>query len=295
MSVPDNGSRHQCCAAPLLRCKIIQFAPGCQRIRPHAVPVFSLCRRRSRRYNFNMLNSFGKAVTGSLLNAVALGAIGWVAWDTWNRGVFQGVGLSPAEVTVERLDAPRSRVDVNAIVRAHLFGREQREQAPVTQKVAPPTRLNLKLVGVISQGNDTRGIALIETGRGRQQVVRVGESIGKTGARLAEVAHDHVLIERNGRLEKLAIKRPELDADSFQPLELRPGGATAANGRNADNPSLPAPGRESYSPRELQPAAAAPASGGALPGSAVADGAGPPQEDASSPPPAGGRRLTLPF
>lgn len=221
-----------------------------------------------------------------MLILVSLGAIGWVAWDTWKRGVFQGVPTQAPEISVERLDAPRTRVDINTIVRAHLFGREPREAAPVVQKAAPPTRLNLKLVGVIALGGRSKGLALIETGRGRQQVIRVGEAIGNTGAMLSEVARDHVLIERNGRLEKLAIKRPALEADAFRPLEELPRGASESLGAD-DNPNLPSPSPGTFDTPGAQPFAdaAAPLPESVEPLPEDPAGAAVPAEN----------RLTLPF
>jgi general secretion pathway protein C len=158
-----------------------------------------------------MLNFLGKAVTGMALNGIALGALGWVAWDASMRG-FPG-SMTPDPTGLPSLEGParESGVAIEAIVGAHLFGREQVRRVSAPPPAAPATRLDLKLAGVIAMGSDSDGIALIGVGRGQQQVVRVGQGIGATGALLAEVRRDHVLIERNGRLEKLSIERPGLE------------------------------------------------------------------------------------
>jgi type II secretion system protein C len=180
-----------------------------------------------------MLSSFGKFTTGISLNLIALAALGWVGWDAWQRGILNGLDIQPAAVNAEPMLAQARQVDVNAIVRSHLFGREGRAPKPV-ERTAPPTRLNLKLVGIIAIGTTSQGIALIETGRGKQQSVRVGQAIGTTDALLSEVARDHVLIERNGKLEKLAIKRPELESQPIGSPEGRP-----ENAGDDDNANLP--------------------------------------------------------
>ncbi len=184
-----------------------------------------------------MLNSFGKALTGISLNVIALGAVAWVGWDVWRSGILEGALPEPAEIKLEPIATGTERVNIGAIVNAHLFGVAAREPRTVERKEAPPTRLNLKLVGIIAIGRDNRGIALIEAGRGRQQVVRVGQVIGNTDATLAEVNRDHVLIERNGELEKLAIKRPELES---KPIKSLGGGVVLSdNAQGLEN--LPVP------------------------------------------------------
>lgn len=230
-----------------------------------------------------MLNSLGKALIGTSLNALALAAVAWVAFDAWQRGVFQGALPEPAPVAVEPIAARELAVDINAVVRSHLFGRVERAAPQPVQRTAPPTRLNLTLAGVIAVGDDRRGLALIETGRGRQQVVRVGQPIGDTDAVLAEVAADHVLIERGGELEKLAIKRPELEQQ---------GGGN--RGASADVANLPVAFDESTLAPAPAPVPAAIQDAGQSAAQAplpepVADGAGPPAE-ADAP-----TRLTLPF
>lgn len=215
------------------------------------------------------------------LNGFALTAVGWVAWDTYTRGVFEGVGFERGDVVVESLDLGDTEVDIESIVRLHLFGREPRNAAPVVRKAAPPTRLNLKLVGVIAIGSDSAGLALIESGRGQQDVIRVGEPIGTTDARLAEVWRDHVLIERNGQLEKLAIDRPHLEESAFRALDDA-GVARASLGADTGNENLPLPSEMAADPAPLPVAETAPidpdtdsqSPGTPLPGSESVDSTG---------------------
>lgn len=158
-----------------------------------------------------MLNSLGKGLTALLLNGFALAALAWVAHDAWQRGVLHGMPLPAASIEVDEVALSDDGVDIDALADAHLFGTPPR-QAPVVRREAPPTRLNLKLVGVITKGRADAGMALIEADRGRQQVVRVGQPVGRTDAVLVEVQRDRVLIERSGELETLTIRRPGLDS-----------------------------------------------------------------------------------
>lgn len=233
-----------------------------------------------------MLNSLGKAFTALTLNAFALGAVAWVAYDVWTSGILRGVAYQPAEVDAEPIDAGPDRVDVAAIARSHLFGTEPREPRVVETRVAPPTRLNLNLVGVIAIGTANEGIALIEAGRGRQQVVRVGQVIGKTDATLAEVRRDHVLIERNGELERLALKRPTLES---QPIRSLDDGDAQSADAGLENLPMPSDGAEPETPpaQLASGEAALPEPAEVTEQAAEATG-----NDAPSP---AGTRLTLPF
>lgn len=189
-----------------------------------------------------MLNFLGKALTATILNGIALGAVGWVAWDASERG-FPGSMLPDSAASASREEfSERSSVSIDDIANAHLFGREQRRAAPVVERAAPATRLDLKLAGVIARSTEGVGLALIGVGRGQQQVVRVGEAIGTTGALLSEVRRDHVLIERNGRLEKLSIERPELESRApVSPGASSPGGFSDRLDDDLANLPMPSP------------------------------------------------------
>lgn len=107
-----------------------------------------------------------------------------------------------AIVAASRVQRPT--VDVAAITNTHLFG-----VAPIAGgngANAPQTRMPLVLTGVIA-GNDPRdGIAILGPSIAATKVYAVGDNI-PGGARLHAVLADHVLLERDGHLEALALPR----------------------------------------------------------------------------------------
>lgn len=104
----------------------------------------------------------------------------------------------PVAATPDRHDLARE------IVARHLFGRASAGPSASASK-APPTRLALKLRGVVAMG-DGQGVALIAgTGRG-EEVYATGDEISG-GVLLQEVHPDHVILSRNGRLERLDLPR----------------------------------------------------------------------------------------
>jgi general secretion pathway protein C len=98
----------------------------------------------------------------------------------------------------------RPAIDIAAITNTHLFG-----AAPVAAgngANAPQTSMPLVLTGVIAANNPNDGLAILGPSAANTKVYAVGDNI-PGGARLHSVLDDHVLLERNGALEALALPR----------------------------------------------------------------------------------------
>ncbi|MBK1733777.1 type II secretion system protein GspC [Halorhodospira abdelmalekii] len=121
-----------------------------------------------------------------------------------------GTGVAPqrAAGTPER---GREGSDLAAIADYHLFGRppERREAArPEIPTDAPETRLNLTLRGILAQGGEGRGAAVIESREGQKVFVAGAELPG--GAVLERVQPDRVILSRDGQFEMLRLERERL-------------------------------------------------------------------------------------
>lgn len=115
-------------------------------------------------------------------------------WTPSNRQVASNSGSS-------------DQLDMNQLLDANMFGKED-EQAPVVRQEvvdAPKTRLNLVLVGVVSSSNADRSLAVIAN-RGSQDTYGIGEQIDGTRATLRNVLKDRVIIENQGRNETLMLE-----------------------------------------------------------------------------------------
>ncbi|MGA9368675.1 MAG: type II secretion system protein GspC [Steroidobacteraceae bacterium] len=98
----------------------------------------------------------------------------------------------------------RPTVDIAAITSTHLFG-----EAPVAAsngENAPQTNMPLVLTGVIAANNPNDGLAILGPSAAATKVYAVGDNI-PGGARLHAVLSDHVLLDRGGILETLALPR----------------------------------------------------------------------------------------
>lgn len=143
----------------------------------------------------------------------------------------------------------------------HLFGQYQADAVnkPATSHVQP-TQLALKLQGTYAPARG-RGFAVIED-NGQQKTYAPGESIGTSGAVLEIVNADHVLLRRNGVLEKLALPDPTLA-----------GGGDVGMAMGGEMPLDMPPPEISPPPEMLAPPEVFTPSEGAIP---------PPQEDSAA-------------
>jgi type II secretion system protein C len=105
------------------------------------------------------------------------------------------------------------QIDVQAIVRAHLFGMAE-NAAPGSEPI-PSTIDNLLLLGTITTEAPARGIAIIADA-GAAKVLQVGDEIG--GATLRSVYLDHINLNYGGQwvtlalpLRQSSVKRSTLD------------------------------------------------------------------------------------
>jgi general secretion pathway protein C len=115
-----------------------------------------------------------------------------------------GAGKLPAGA-VTAFSAPRrAPVDIALVTNAHLFG-----FAPGAGRAGgnvPRTSMPLVLTGVIAASDPRDGLAILGPSASAAKVYAVGDSI-PGGASLHSVLADHVLLERDGHLESLALPR----------------------------------------------------------------------------------------
>ena len=128
--------------------------------------------------------------------------------------------------------------DIARIVSAHLFGvageKEKQKQARV-----PETRLQLRLVGMITSADQRYARALIGVNSRDVNPYKPGDSIEGTDARIGAVEANRVLLNRNGAIESLYLQLP------YAPLN----NTGASSGQNARSSSRRAAQGDSGTPR----------------------------------------------
>jgi general secretion pathway protein C len=114
---------------------------------------------------------------------------------------------------------PRTGVDVQSVVSAHLFGVAVADPATQDPSNAPLSSASLVLAGTIATQDPKHGVAIISDG-GPSKVYSVGENVN--GASLHSVYLDHVILNRGGVLETLLLPRL-LTNNNRQAPTHRPG------------------------------------------------------------------------
>jgi general secretion pathway protein C len=117
-----------------------------------------------------------------------------------------GASRSKASGAHPAASAPRHLVDVNAIVMAHPFGIAAPTGGNDNGGTPVVTNLPLVLTGVLAATNPQYGLGILGQNAQSTKVYAVGDSV-PGGAKLHAVYPDHVVIDRGGVLETLALPR----------------------------------------------------------------------------------------
>ncbi|MGD8998853.1 MAG: type II secretion system protein N [Granulosicoccaceae bacterium] len=110
---------------------------------------------------------------------------------------------APAAEKVQRQQAAQ-------IAQLHLFGKAQLQSVKQAPTVAPETKLNLVLRGVIASGRAAGALAIVGPRGGKEKSYAIGETL-PGGAELKEIYADRVILQHRGRLETLTLQRKLLD------------------------------------------------------------------------------------
>ena len=141
--------------------------------------------------------------------------------------------LLPASPTAPSVIAPAPSANAPAtspltnISSARLWGTPPVVAAP---SVTQDTRLPLSLRGVLSGQMDGESLAMIEASSSGTKVYRTGDSL-PGGAILKDVLIDHVLIERAGLIERLALPRQNLNPQAMPNPAPEPSAAPVHLGK----------------------------------------------------------------
>ncbi|MES0326804.1 MAG: type II secretion system protein GspC [Gammaproteobacteria bacterium] len=106
---------------------------------------------------------------------------------------------------------------------AHLFGTA--ETKTVSTDKLPETKLNLVLKGVLAAGTPEIASAIIAQGkRGKEEIYGIGDKI-PGGITLKEIHPEHIILERQGRLETLRLEKSK-GSDLTSTSNMRPSSAS---------------------------------------------------------------------
>lgn len=123
----------------------------------------------------------------------------------------------PVQAANTRKSRPRYRI--NDVVNAHLFGNPA--PAKKVAKDAPKTTLDLTLQGILSATDKSVARAIISSSKSKKaELYSVGENIKGAGASVKEIRAQEVILNRNGAIESLPLKKRNSKGDTsvYTPL-----------------------------------------------------------------------------
>jgi general secretion pathway protein C len=134
-----------------------------------------------------------------------------------------GSAISPPSVQASRVAAPAALAphEVQRLLAHDPFRNAAGVSASVSQPVAPPSRLQVRLRGTaVGEGADSYAILLVPEAGPRDDVYRLGQEI-EPGVSLARIERDRVVVLNHGREETVALEQPAARAVSLaEPVSL---------------------------------------------------------------------------
>lgn len=117
--------------------------------------------------------------------------------------VVRDAQSSPAELSAQQ--------KVTEITAKHLFGQVERNTvAPVQVQDAPKSSLNYKLRGIYYSSEESIAAVILQKNNLDGQFYRLGDEVD-TNIYIQQILPDHIIISRQGRLEKLILEKPTAD------------------------------------------------------------------------------------
>lgn len=156
------------------------------------------------------LNSKGALVTSILLVIACAYQLAQLTWMLvpQEQSAAQAVPAASRPVS-SNLQNPQNRI--RQLAAANLFGTAQDKK--VQAETAPETKLNLTLKGVLAAVPMELASAIISQGKaGKEDIYSVGDRL-PGGVLVKEIHAEHVMLERNGRLETLKLQKESGEDD----------------------------------------------------------------------------------
>ncbi len=179
-----------------------------------------------------------------------------IAWHLYNHSRQRTADF--AEQTISPVATkPKQSYRINDVVKANLFG--DSTPKPVVQ-VAKETTLDLTLQGILAASNDQIARAIIMSGKRKSELYSVGEDIKGAGVSVKEIRATEVLLNRNGAIESLPLKKNKGKGNSSIISYTNgssgnlssPGLQTAANEFENISRSTPKSRSENGEPRKIR-------------------------------------------
>ena len=151
-----------------------------------------------RALNFKKINNVLAAVCTIALIIIAASIISKVIWQILDKD---------SSFPITKLEVKNIDTSSSIALPENLFGVLNSNEKPNHSKIET-TSLNLTLIGILSK-QENPSVIIIKEG-GKEKIYKINDFITPNTI-LKEIFSQYVIIERNGIIEKLAIKRTRID------------------------------------------------------------------------------------
>lgn len=146
----------------------------------------------------------------------------------------------------------RPNYRINDVVSANLFG------DPSPKKVvknAPKTTLDLTLHGILSASDSSVARAIISSNKNKkEQLYSINETIKGAGASIKEIRAQEVILDRNGSIESLPLKKKESKGNNitFSSVTSTSQSSTSRTNDTVNSNSISRPISTNGEPRKIR-------------------------------------------
>ncbi len=131
-----------------------------------------------------------------------------VAWLWLDYFLFQPVSRLDQPLKVTESDNARDPLQGGQIAEFHLFGGVAERTEDLSLLSHTGSSLNLSITGLLASDDAGQGVAYISNNQGQEKVFHVGDEVFGV-ATLTAVQADHAVLSKNGREEKLMMRKPQ--------------------------------------------------------------------------------------
>ena len=162
--------------------------------------------------NVRVRNLPHKALSKYITLALIIYLAYFVATMVWQLvPVTNSKGKVVSSALVQKSNSSSSSVDMSSLLKLNLFGEEGKVETvkpkPNLNKVAPKTRLNVTLTGLVADSSDPisqTSVAIIESSGG-QDTYAIEDKVSGTNASIYQIFVDRVILLVSGRYETLML------------------------------------------------------------------------------------------
>ncbi len=164
------------------------------------------------------LKKLNQALPPVVLALIIVSCSYLLAQITWSLIPAEQTKSAPRSTKAKNKDKGRAQ-HYKIITDAHLFGSFKQDKVSSSTTVAPETRLNLVLKGVLASDPMEYSRVIISKGKnGKEDNYGIGDKVSR--AVIKEIYADRVILSRNGRLETLRMPKDK-GGDIFKSVPNR--------------------------------------------------------------------------